>query len=102
MRSRASVSASSAVRSQRPSAESISSGVNRKPAAVRVEPVEAAGQLDERLVAARHDVGDDGAHRLLDVLGDFALGCQKRLEGGGEIRGAGIEPDRHAVLAREL
>ena len=78
MRSRASLSASSARRSQAAAAASSSAGVTRRPMAAEIDAVEFPGQLDQRALAARRHVGDDRAHRLLDVRRRLALGVEKR------------------------
>src|SRR5439155_27214842 len=62
------------------------------------DAVEFLGQLDEGAVAARGDVGDDRAHRLLDVFGYLALGGEKITEAGGEIGGAAVEADGHGMV----
>ena len=95
MRSRASVSASSARRSQAAAAVVDLVGRHAQAAGVEIDAVELAGQLDERAVAARAHVGNDGAHRLLDVGRGLALGGEEGAETGGKIGGAGVETDRH-------
>src|SRR5262249_7295893 len=49
------------------------------------------------------DVGEDAAHRRLDVLRHLALGAKKCLETRAEIGAARVEPDRHyGVLVAAL
>ena len=50
-----------------------------------IEAVELLRQLDERRVAARAHVGDDGAHRRVDVLGGLALGGEEGRERALEV-----------------
>ena len=73
---------------RRACAASISSAVTRRPIRVEIDAVEFLGQLDQRAVAARGDIGDDGAHRLLDVGRRLALGAEKGAEALGKIGGA--------------
>ena len=62
---------------------------------IEVEPVEPARQVDERAVAARHNVGDDRPHGLLDVFRALALGSEESAETLGKVRRARVEADRH-------
>ena len=38
--------------------------------------VEASRVVDQGLVAPRHHIVDDGSHRLIDILGNLALGAE--------------------------
>ena len=62
-----------------------------------VEPVEAPRQLEERLVAVLAHLGNDGAHGLVDVLGDLALGGEKGCERALEIGVGGVEMQGHGL-----
>ncbi len=89
MRSRASLSASQGFRRRRPSsAASISAAVTRMPSLARSEPVEFGGQFDQRLVAARLHVGEDGAHGLFDIRRGLALDGEETRETGSSKSGA--------------
>ena len=66
---------------------------------VEIDAVEFPGELDQRAVAVAAHVGDDGAHRLLDVRGRLALGGEKRGKARGKVRGAAVEADRHRALS---
>lgn len=61
----------------------------------QIDAVELAAVVDERRVAARHDIGDDRAHGLLDVERGLALRVQEDAETGGEIRSLAVELLRH-------
>ena len=54
-----------------------------------------ARRLDQRRIAARGDVIDDGAGRLLDVGRHLALGSQKGGESLVEIGAASVEANGH-------
>ena len=77
MRSRASLSASSASPWQAFSAASISAAVTRKPILARSIRSNLAVNSKRALVATRRNVGDDAAHGLLDVLRRLALDREK-------------------------
>ena len=77
MRSRANLSASSARGSQAAIAAAISSCVTRRPARIEIELIELLRVVAQRAVAARGDVGNDGAHRRFDVGGCLALGVEE-------------------------
>ena len=47
-------------------------------ARLEIEPVEFSRRLDQRRIAARRHVIDDGAGRALDIGGDLALAGEKR------------------------
>ena len=60
-----------------------------------IDAVEFLGQRDQRGIAARRNVGDDGAHHLLDVGRGLALRIEERPEFRGKVGGAGVEADGH-------
>ena len=66
-----------------------------QPAGVEVEPVEFARRLDQRDVAARGHVVDNGPGRGLDIGRYLALGGEKIGESLGEIGAAAVETNRH-------
>ncbi len=66
-----------------------------QPLRVDVEPVEFSRGLDQRGVAARRHVIDDGAGRPLDIGRRLALGGEKRAEALVEIGAASVEADGH-------
>jgi hypothetical protein len=69
----------------------------RNPQLLRVkrDAVEPLGQFEQSGITACRHVGDDGAHRLLDIGGGFPLGGEKGGEPAGEVGGARVEADRH-------
>ena len=69
-------------------------------AGVEVEPVELARRLDQRGVAARRHVVDDGAGRGLDIGRYLALGAEKIRELPGEIGAAVVETNGHGGFPR--
>ncbi len=95
MRSRASSSALSACGSQAAAAASISAVPIAQADLRQVDAVELAGVVEQRGVAAAGDVGDDGAHGLLDILRSLAFRVQKGAETLGEIRSLSFETQRH-------
>ena len=60
-----------------------------------VDTIEFPRELDQRGIAARGDIRNDRADRLLDVRRGLALGVEKNTKPRGEIRGAGVKTDRH-------
>src|SRR3954465_4956681 len=64
-----------------------------------VNAVELAGQFGQRAVAVVADVGDDGAHRLLDVLRGLALGGEKSGKARGKIRRSAVETKGHRAVS---
>ena len=64
-------------------------------AGVEFEPVEFARRLDQRRVAARGHVVDDGAGRRLDIGRHLALGGEKVSELPVEIGAAVVETNGH-------
>ncbi len=79
MRSRASFSASSALRHRRPSPRRLDLAgrdAQRRPQS-SVDPVEFRVSLDQGGIAARGDIVDDGARRGLDVGRHLALGGEE-------------------------
>ena len=70
-----------------------------QPDLVQIDAVEFPGKLDQRAVAVLAHVGDDGAHRLIDVLGHLALGGEKRGKARGKVRGSAVEAYRHRALS---
>ncbi len=99
MRSRASLSASSAARSHAGRGRRDLRGVDAQADRVEVDAIEFPAELDQRLVAARDDVGDDRAHRLLDVLRGLALG---RKEGGKPLAKSASRVSRRIGMANPL
>ena len=67
-----------------------------KPADRRLESVEAARQLDQRLVTAGTDIGENGRDRVADVGRLLAARFDQGGEGGSKSGIPGIQPDRHA------
>ena len=63
------------------------------------EPVELARRLDQRRIAPRRDVIDDGAGGRLDISRDLPLGREKRLKARGKIGAAAIDADRHGDVS---
>jgi hypothetical protein len=61
-----------------------------------IDAVEFLGQFKEGRVAARRHIGNDRAHRLLDIGRSLALGIQKGAETDRKINGTGVEADRQA------
>jgi len=70
-------------------------GAHLETAGCDVDTVEAARQLDQRVVAARNHVGDDRPRGLLHVLGNLALGVEKSAEALGKIGNARVQPEGH-------
>ena len=64
-------------------------------AGVEFEPVEFARRLDQRGVAARGHVVDNGAGRRLDIGRYLALGAEKVSELAGKIGAAVVETNGH-------
>ena len=64
-----------------------------------IEPVEALRQLGQRRVAARAHVGDDGAHRVVDILRGFALGGEEGRERAFEAGIAGAQSLGHGLAS---
>ena len=100
MRSRASLSASSAAAVAGAVGRVDLGGGDPQADRVEIDAVEFPGQLDQRVVAARAHVGDDGAHRLLDVLRGLALGGEEGAKARGKIGGSAVETDRHGAVRR--
>ena len=65
--------------------------------AVEIELVEFERVVLQRAIAARGDIGDDGAHRGFNVGRCFALGVEKGAKFLREIAGADVEADGHDV-----
>ena len=66
---------------------------------VQIDAVEFPAELDQRAVAVAAHIGDDGAHRLLDVLGNLALGGEESGKARGKVRGSAVEAYRHRALS---
>ena len=62
---------------------------------VQVEAVEAAGEFEQRLIAARDDIGDDRGDGFVHIGRGFALAAQEFGELSCEFRFRLIEPDGH-------
>ena len=62
----------------------------RQARGIQLQPVEFSRRLEQRRVAARGHVVDNGAGRRLDVGRDLALHREKRVETPGEIGAAGV------------
>src|SRR5262245_22689038 len=62
-----------------------------------VEPVEAPRQPDERLVTVLAHLGNDGAHGLVDILGNLALAGEKGCECALEVGVGGVEIEGHGL-----
>ena len=77
MRSRANFSASSVWRVAGLHRGVDFGGGDAQAAGVEIEPVELARRLDQRRIAARGHVVDDGAGRRLDIGRNLALGGRK-------------------------
>ena len=58
----------------------------------QVDAVEAGREVEQRRVAARRDVRDDGCGRVVDVPRHFPLGRQEGREAPFEIARPGVEP----------
>ena len=99
MRSRAKVRASSVA-----AGAGLHRGIDlagRDPQGVRleIEPVEFARGLEQRRVAARGDVIDDGARRRLDIGRNLALGRRENAANRSvEIGAASLESDGHGAF----
>src|SRR5262249_2981072 len=65
---------------------------------VEIDLVQFPAELDQGTIAARSDVRDDPAYDRLDVGRRLALGREQGAEALGEIRGAGVETDRHGPV----
>src|SRR3954454_13727782 len=65
---------------------------------IELEPVELAGRLEQRRVASRSDIVDDGARGGLDVGRNLALDRKKRVEALLEIVAAAIQTYGHDGL----
>ena len=90
MRSRARLSAASASGSQRAAAE-FDFGLADAQACHRdVGAIELLCIVDERLVAARHDIGNDLARDCFDIQRAFALGAEEFRKPLTEIRLGGV------------
>ena len=100
MRSRASLSASSASALHYAAAASISAAPTRKAHFAEIDMVEFRRKLDERRVAARAHVGNDAAHRLLDVLRRLAFRRQKGGKTRGKIGTFAVQTQRHVRSCR--
>ncbi len=57
---------------------------------------------NERGVAVRYDVRDNGLHQLIDILVRPPLLGDERLERSAEIRAPGIQPHGHEVVSLNL
>ena len=66
---------------------------------VEIDAVELPAELDQRAVAVLAHIGDDGAHRLIDVGGRLALGGEKSGKARGKVRGSAVEAYRHRALS---
>ena len=88
MRSRASSSAASASRGASLARRRDFLRRHLKSDPVKIEPVEFERIFLERAVAARGDVGDDGAHRGFNIGRRFALGVEKGAKFLRKIAGA--------------
>ena len=62
---------------------------------VEIEMIKLLGVVAQRMVAASGHIGDDRAHRCLDVGRNFTLGVKKSAEFFVKIRGACIEANGH-------
>ena len=70
-------------------------GADAQATGIEIEPVELSRRLDQRRVAARGDVVDDGAGGKLDIGRYLALHPQEKRESLGEIGAVAVEADRH-------
>ena len=68
------------------------------PVCGEIDPVEALGIVDQRLVAAGDHILDDGANRVVDVLGRLPLHGEQRHEALFEIRGGSVQTQGHFRL----
>ena len=62
--------------------------------------VEFLGQLDQRGITARRNVGDNAAHGRFHVGRGLPLGGEKAVKPRGEIVCLGVETDRHGRSCR--
>jgi len=95
IRSRANDSASTVLASQAFAAASISAAVTRRPLASSSSRFEFPRRLDQRGVAARGDVVDNGPRGALDVGRHLALRGEKRGKSLVEIGAAAVEANGH-------
>jgi hypothetical protein len=65
----------------------------------QIDAVEFPAQLDQRAVAVRPDVGNDGADRLLNVFRDLTLCGEESGKARGKVRGSAVEAYRHCALS---
>jgi hypothetical protein len=62
---------------------------------IQLQPVEFLRRLEQGGVAARRDVGHDGARGGIHILRHLALQREKIVETGSEVGSATVEADRH-------
>ena len=62
---------------------------------VDLDAVMLAGELDQRRIAARRHIRQDGAHHRLHIARRLALGVEKGAKARREVGSARIEADRH-------
>ena len=72
-----------------------------QPDLAQIDAVEFPGELDQRPVAARGDVGDDGAYGVFDVLRRLALDVQEIAKARLEIGRPAVEAERHEASCRD-
>ena len=70
-------------------------GLNPEAKLAEMHPVKSAAQLDQRPVAAKRDVRNDGAYSGLYAGHYLAFLSEQRAERGREIGSAAVEADRH-------
>ena len=63
-----------------------------------INPVEALRIVDQRLIPAGDHILDDGANRLVDVMGRLPLHGEQRHEALFEIRGGSVQTQGHFCL----
>jgi hypothetical protein len=66
---------------------------------IQLQPVEFSRRLEQRRIAARSHVIDNGAGRGLDVGRDLALHREKRVKAPGKIGAAGVEANGHGAFS---
>ena len=95
MRSRASLSASSACGSQDFAAASISSALTRMPTLARSSRSNFSVSCNKRAVAVSFHLGEDMAHGGFDVLRRLAFDGEEVAETRGEIGVFAVQSKRH-------
>ena len=72
---------------------------NAQPERLQIDEIEFSRIANEGGVAARDNLRDDRANHLVDILRDFPLHCEKRVERSGKIRAPRIKPQGHQVTS---